>query len=172
MKNIGIQTGDLFLFFGNFHFVTEDNGHYRYTKKTGDFYKDNDLQVIWGYMQVGEIIDDPVRQRELWWHPHSIKGRVCEKTNVIFTASKRLSFDKSMPGAGLLPFDIKRVLTAENCNKATWKYNTVYDPKHILSDRKNQAKNSRKGIYYKGIWQELGLKETEACRNWAESVVL
>ena len=172
LKNIGIAKGDLFLFFGNFHFVEKDNGHYRYIKKSGDFYKDNDLQVIWGYLQVGEIVEDPAEQAQLWWHPHSYEERRNNKTNIIFMASEKLSFDESKPGAGLLTYDIIRVLTLENSCKATWKKNTVYDLQHILSNRKNSAKNPDEGIYYAGIWQELGLIESEECSHWAQSIVL
>ena len=172
LKNIGIEEGDLFLFFGNFHCVEKHNGHYRYIRKSGDFYKDRDLQVIWGYLQVGKIIDDPAEQKQLYWHPHSIPGRRNNKTNVIFKASEKLSFDESKPGAGLLDFDVKRVLTLENNNKATWKKNTVYDLEHILSNRKNSAKNPNEGVYYAGIWQELGLVESEECTAWAKSIVL
>ena len=129
LKNKGIRKGDLFLFFGNFHCVRNKGGHFEYIKKAGDFYKDKDLQVIWGYLQVGEIIDDPIEQGKLWWHPHSSENRKNNRTNIIFRASERLSLDESKPGAGLLPFRPDRVLTAENCNKATWKKNPVYDVK-------------------------------------------
>jgi len=152
--------------------VEKYNGHYRYTRKSGDFYKDRDIQVIWGYLQVGKIIDDPAEQEMIWWHPHSIKRRRDNTTNVIFSASERLSFNENKPGAGLLPFDIKRVLTLENNNKATWKKNTVYDLEHIQSKRKNSAKNPNEGIYYAGIWQELGLIESEECTAWAKSIVI
>ena len=172
LRNIGIKEGDLFLFFGNFHHVKECNGHFRYVRRTADFYKDKDIQVIWGYLQVGKIIDDPKEQELLWWHPHSSENRRNNKTNVIFTAAKRLSFDENKPGAGLLSFDTKRVLTLINKNKATWKNNTVYDTEHILSNRKNSAKNPNEGIYYAGIWQELGLAESEECTAWAKSIVL
>jgi len=172
LKNIGIREGDLFLFFGNFHRVEKCDGHYRYVRRTGDFYRDRDLQVIWGYLQVGEIIDDPAEQEKLWWHPHACEERRSNRTNVIFKAAERLSLDKSKPGAGLLQFDKKRVLTLEGCNKATWKKNAVYDLDHILSNRRNSACNPEEGIYYAGIWQELGLVESEECTNWAESMVL
>ena len=172
LKNIGIKEGDLFLFFGNFHHVSYDNGSFKYIKKSGDFYQDNDLQVIWGYLQVGKVIDNPVEQKKLWWHPHSIDCRVENKTNLIFTASKNLSFDSNRPGAGILPYDKKRVLTLENGNKATWKKNEIYDIDHVLSKRKNSAKDISKGIYYAGIWQELGLVESESCFAWAKSIIL
>ena len=172
LKNIGIKEGDLFLFFGNFHCVEKKDGHYRYIRKSGDFYRDNDLQVIWGYLQVGKIIDEPSEQKKLWWHPHSSDNRTSNKTNVIFTATEKLSFRNDTPGAGVLPFDVKRVLTMKDCKKATWKKNTVYDLNHILSNRRNSAKNPEEGIYYAGIWQELGLVECDECQDWAESMIV
>lgn len=171
LKNIGVEKGDIFLFFGNFHYVKKEAGRYKYIRRTGDFYKDKDLQVIWGYLQVGEIVDNPEEIRAFSWHPHACEKRRCNSTNVIFKATKELSFDKSKPGAGLLQFDKKRVLTLENANKATWKMNTIYDLDHVLSSRKNSAKDPEAGIYYAGIWQELGLKETEECTKWAISML-
>ena len=172
LKNIGIKAGDLFLFFGNFHHVKQENGHYEYVRKSGSFYKDNDIQAIWGYLQIGKIIDDSAEQELFWWHPHAREERRKNKTNVIFIAAETLSFDESKPGAGLLNYDLKRVLTLENSNKATWINNPVYDVEHVLSKRKNTAKNPTEGIYYAGIWQELGLAESEDCTNWARSIIL
>ena len=172
LKNNGIREGDLFLFFGNFHCVRNKGGHFEYIKKTGDFYKDKDLQVIWGYLQVGEIIDDPIEQGRLWWHPHSSENRKNNRTNIIFRASERLSLDESKPGAGLLSFRPERVLTAENCNKATWKKNPVYDVKNIVGNRKNSSKDPDRAIYYAGIWQELCLAESEECTKWARSLIV
>ncbi len=171
LKNIGIEVGDLFLFFGNFHYVENGNGIIRYIRDTGDFYKDNDLQVIWGYLQVGEIIDTAEKQRELWWHSHAGDYWTEDRTNVIFRAADKLSFNPGKPGAGLLKFDEKRVLTRYGCNKATWKKNAIYDPKHIYGNRKNSASDPRKGIYYSGIWQELGLKESALCTKWAKDII-
>lgn len=170
--NIGVKEGDIFLFFGNFHNVCRMGEVYRYMRKTGDFYKDKDLQVIWGYLQVGKILSTSEEQKELWWHPHSTEERRVNPTNLIFVASETLSFDKTKPGAGLLLFDKKRVLTQENANKATWKMNKVYDPKHIEGRRKNLAQDLDKEIYYAGIWQELGLHESDECTKWARDIIL
>ena len=62
--------------------------------------------------------------------------------------------------------------TLENNNKATWKMNAVYDTGHILCNRRNSAKNPDEGRDYAGIWQELGLAESEECTAWAKSIVL
>lgn len=172
LRNIGVKEGDLFLFFGNFHQVIKENNIFKYVRKTGDFYKDCDLQVIWGYLQIGEIIDDPDEQEKLFWHPHACIERRKVKSNVIFTASKRLSFNSKLPGAGILKYDKKRVLTIENGSKATWIKNKVYDTEHILAKRRNMAKDPQEGIYYAGIWQELGLVESDESFLWAKSMVI
>ena len=138
----------------------------------GSFYRGKDLQVIWGYLQVGKIISAPEEQRKVWWHPHSSNGRADNSTNVIFKAAERLSLDKSKPGAGVLRFDKKRVLTLKGATKATWARNEVYDETHIYGKRSNCAKNPDRGLYYAGIWQELGLKESDACTEWARNILL
>lgn len=172
LKNNGISKGDLFLFFGNFHYVENKAGSFCYSRNQHDFYKGKDLQVIWGYLQIGDILDTPQRQREAWWHPHASDKYTANSSNMIFKAAKTLSFDDSRPGAGLLRYDIKRVLTLEGANKATWKKNPVYDVDRICAHRVNSAKNQQDGIYYAGIWQELCLVESDACTEWAKSVIL
>lgn len=176
LQNIGIAPGDIFLFFGNFHRVArKPDGSYCYARKTGDFYRDCDLQVIWGYLQIGEILSTPEQQKTAPWHPHSIPERAKERTNVIFRASEHLSFQPDRPGAGILPFAEKRVLTLKGAPKATWKIDPVYDSAagNLLGCcRKNSARDPQKGIYYAGIWQELGLKGSAACEDWCRAMLL
>ncbi len=169
-NSVGVEAGDLFLFFGNYHKVKRIDGKYKYIKKSGDFYSDNDLQVIWGYLQVGKIVTDPKEQMKYYWHPHSIHDRTENKTNVMFIASDKLSFNEDMPGAGVLKYREDRVLTAQDCKKATWKKRSIYDVDSIVGNRKNSSK-STDGIYYAGIWQELGLLETAECEEWAKSII-
>ena len=171
LDNVKVEVGDLFLFFGNYHKVKCVDGKYQYIKKTGDFYSDNDLQIIWGYMQIGEIITDSEKQRKFSWHPHSSNSYTShEHSNVMFVASDKLSFNENMPGAGVLKFRKDRVLTAKNCNKATWIKRSIYDVDSVVGNRKNSSKTAD-GIYYAGIWQELGLKKTLECEEWAKSIV-
>lgn len=170
METVKVEEGDLFLFFGNYHKVQYSNGKYQYIKRTGDFYSDADLQAIWGYMQVGKIVQDPEEQKKYGWHPHAAEEFLREKSNVMFVAKENLSFNQDMPGAGLLKFREDRVLTAKNCNKATWVKRSVYDVDSVIGNRKNSSKNAA-GIYYAGIWQELGLKESLDCAAWAKSIV-
>lgn len=170
MKRVGVNVGDLFLFFGNYHKVKYSNGKYQYISGTGDFYSDNDLQLIWGYMQVGRIITTPAEQSKYTWHPHSNYNGIGKDFNIMFAASEKLSFSANMPGAGVLNYREDRVLTAKNCNKATWIKRSIYDVDAIIGNRKNSSKATN-GIYYAGIWQELGLRESLACEEWAKSIV-
>lgn len=174
LKNQHISEGDLFLFFGNFRHVKQSHGKYEYvrrTAKTEDTYLGMPMQVVWGYLQVGRIITDPDEQKKMFWHPHACNKRVYEeKNNVIFTASKQLSFAPEMPGAGTFQYDKKRVLTMPGKSKATWKFCKAYDPDNIESNRKNSARETYEGVYYAGIWQELVLKENQISEEWAKSL--
>ena len=170
LNNVGVEVGDIFLFFGNYHKVKYIGEKYQYIKKSGDFYSDNDLQIIWGYLQVGKIITAPEEQRKYTWHPHSIEDRINENANVMFIASEKLSFNEDLPGAGVFKYREDRVLTAPNCNKATWIKRSIYDVDSIVGSRKNSSKTAN-GIYYAGIWQELGLIETLECEEWAKSII-
>lgn len=170
-NTVKIEPDDLFLFFGWYHRVEKVNGVYRYVKKSGDFYADQDLHLIWGYMQVGEIVSDyKEKARRFPWHPHTETHRQLSDTDTIFVARPKLSFAPDLPGAGLLPYNIRRVLTKLNESKAVWNSNPVYMPNSIIGNRKNSAKGD--GVYYSGVWQELALKETKAAEKWAKQIVL
>ena len=172
LKTVKVEKGDLFLFFGNYHRVKCVDGKYEYIKRTGDFYSDNDLQVLWGYLQVGDIIKDPNEQKKYFWHPHAAdKYRDKEYSNVMFVAAGKLSFNENLPGAGVLTYREDRVLTAKNCAKATWVKRSIYDVDSVIGNRKNSSKIAD-GIYYAGVWQELGLKETPECEEWVKSIIM
>lgn len=170
IDRVKVEPGDLFLFFGNYHKVKFVDGKYQYIKKTGDFYSDNDLQVIWGYLQTDKIITNPEEQKKYSWHPHCDEKRIKVQSNVMFKARETLSFNNNMAGAGILKYREDRVLTAKECNKATWIKRSIYDRDAIIGNRKNSSKNND-GIYYSGIWQELGLHESFECEEWAKSIV-
>ena len=179
LLNNKIDEGDLFLFFGNFRHVVKSHGKYKFAhrnKNSEDPYYGKEMQVIWGYLQVGEIISDPKEQEKFFWHPHACEKRLFkEKNNLIFTAAKRLSFAPQMPGYGVFSYDKKRVLTMPEKTKAIWTKQTAYDVDNInkINNRDSKRKNSAKdpkGIYYAGIWQELVLKDNKDSENWAKSI--
>ena len=151
----------LFLFFGWFHKVKQQNEKFVY-----EIGKNKDLHIIWGYLLVNEMLTDTESQRKKSWHPHS--KYVENDSNVIFTAKKAGLFNK---------FDDKLLLTDKNSSRAVWKYNEVYAPKNVLKlkngeQRKNSATDTQKNIFYKGQWQELFLINSDLCQNWAEELCI
>ena len=92
LQGQNVDVGDIFLFFGTFHQTEEKDGKLSYCRgrrgKSVDFYVKSDLHIIYGYLQVGEIITDPGRiKREYPWHPHS---RFSDKNNVLYIPADKL----------------------------------------------------------------------------------
>ena len=145
LNRCGVDTGDLFLFFGWFK---------KMSPVGCSFYETADLHVIYGYMQVGAIITDESVMREFYpWHPHSEGGY---KNNALYIPSDRLVIDgvDYGKGYGTFTYHPDRVLTKENCSRAHWVPHPFLMPGHILGcNRKNSA--STDTLYYKGQWQEI-----------------
>lgn len=160
--NIKDNEDYLFLFFGWFRYVEFKNNKFQYEKG-----ENKDLQVIWGYLLVNEMITDCEIQSQKTWHPHSKEYRTENNNNVIFTAKKAGIFNK---------LEEKLILTDKNKTRAVWKYREVYSPEKVLprkdrSLRKNCALDKQNNIYYKGQWQELFLENSDLCRKWAEEIL-
>lgn len=111
-QKVGI--GDLFLFFGSFRQTEFIDGKLSYVKGASD------LHVIYGYLQVGDIVcsQDNVPQW-LAEHPHA-KTERWKQPNAIFIASDLLSFCPEQPGAGCLSYTDKLVLTKQGYSKSIW----------------------------------------------------
>ncbi|MBQ7568205.1 hypothetical protein IJT17_05295 [bacterium] len=74
-----------------------------------------------------------------------------------------------MPGYGTLDYRQDRVLTKENCSRATWNALPFLMPEHVSDNRKNSAEGD--GLYYSGIWQELVIKESDGLLDWVKSIL-
>lgn len=114
LQNQGVGSGDLFLFFGWFKQTEYINGQLSYKKNTPDWH------VIYGYFQIGEMIDHAC-EIPMWLqdHPH-VKLERWKNPNVIFIASPQLSLCSELPGAGCLRFSNNLILTKEGCSKSIW----------------------------------------------------
>lgn len=114
LRNQGVGIGDLFLFFGSFRQTEYSNGGLSFKKGAPN------RHVIYGYLQVGDIIDHPSKvPKWLEGHPH-VKEERWKHQNVIFIASERLSLHPELPGAGCFMFDPKLVLTKSGYGKSCW----------------------------------------------------
>lgn len=170
LSNAGVGIGDLFLFFGWFrHIEMSPNGYKYVAKDSKDFYRGNDLQIVYGYMQVGEIITDQDAIRKYYWHPHSSSSHTEGVNNVLYLPAKRLSINPSLKGYGTLDYRLDRVLTMENRGRGTWNEYSFLMPEHIYGNKKNSAKDG--GLYYAGIWQELVISESKELIDWVNQLL-
>ncbi len=171
LVNAGVEPGDIFLFFGWFRQVEQTSKGYKFaSRKQKDFYHGSDLQVIYGYMQIGEIITDQAKIKEYYWHPHSSDEHTCNPNNALYLPSERLSLNPKMKGYGTLDFRKDRVLTMEGMRRGTWNEYKFLMPEYLYGKKKNCAKG--KGIYYAGIWQEQVIFESEGLIDWVKQVVM
>jgi len=123
-----VDNGDLFLFFGWFRRTRYENNQLRYLqpRKCG-----KDLHVIFGWLQVGEILKVQRDQNQdtipkwLHYNPHIVNRGLREySNNTIYIASDHLTLDGhnlSKQGAGTFPcFKPSLQLTAPCETKAHW----------------------------------------------------
>ncbi len=170
LANAQVGVGDVFLFFGWFKQTESMNGRYRYVRKnSADFYHSADLHIIYGYMQIGEIITDPKRIADYHWHPHSSDERLRNATNALYIPAEKLSFLPNRRGYGVLDYREDRVLTMKDQSRGTWKEFDFLLPKNVYGNKKNSAKGS--GLYYCGIWQELVVFGSEGLLEWVKQII-
>ncbi len=174
LRNAGVEPGDIFMFFGWFRSVDENYHYIKFSKKKNDnnFYRYADLQVIYGYMQIGEIITDPEEIKKYYWHPHSEGGY--GKNNTLYIPSKRLIIngEDCGPGYGTLDFDKKRVLTKEGKSRANWDIKDFLLPDKVYGNKKNSSKNKDETIYYAGQWQELIINDSPGLLEWVKEIIV
>lgn len=118
LVNEGVKENDLFLFFGWFKKTVSQNDVLKFDEFSPD------LHVIFGYLQVGQILQVNERTDVPNWmqnHPHARnKQRKKTPTNTIYVARENLSWDKSKPGAWTFEFNESLVLTKKGFSRSKW----------------------------------------------------
>ena len=143
LKKQGVQSGDLFLFFGFYRQVEKTSGGWCFVKGAPE------QHILWGWLQIGEICKvDELAQDELPWtcyHPHRSPSRDKDSTNTLYIASGSLDLGDGpiWPGAGRFPkFHPHLVLTEPEKPRSCWrlprcfypdddKCPLTYHPKHL-----------------------------------------
>lgn len=105
----GVGTGDIFLFYGWFRRVELIEGRHRYKRGEGE-----DLHVIFGWLQIGEVWSKLPSQRDALLsahpeqadHPHVVTPMgYTNPRNTLYLATDRVSLpgqpDVGVPGAGV-----------------------------------------------------------------------
>ena len=115
LQNQGVGVGDLFLFYGWFKQTEYKEKRLCYVKGAPD------LHIIYGWLQVGQVIGSPADVPEwLQSHPHNSPERWDSKLNAIYIASDNLSIEPELSGAGCLHYSDKLVLTKKGCSRRVW----------------------------------------------------
>ena len=165
-----VGEGDLFLFFGLYRRVEEAQGRWVFVKGAPS------QHVLWGYLQVGEVIDEvnsfrsklkegqvEPHLRQVEGHPH-LKYR--DSPNTIYVSSPSLSVGrgKQAPGAGVFPrFDDRLLLTDPGQSASRWKLPywfypdggkpalTYHDPKRTKSNRWTRRRGDGEHVYLHSV---------------------
>lgn len=171
LKNANVEAGDIFLFFGWFRQTEIHNGKLRFVPRSkGGFYDHADMHIIYGYMQIGDIITKRKEIAKYPWHPHSMCGRLENDTNALYIPTQELSILPGRCGYGTLDYREDRVLTMQGKNRATWNALPFLMPEHVYGQRRNSA--GGEGLYYGGIWQELVVYESDGLMDWVKSILI
>lgn len=153
LEGQGVKKGDLFIFFGRFQDVIEKNGKYRYKEKSPE------RHVIFGWMQVGEILEINPNPNEnnkndkseyplLKNHPHYNWDN--DLNNVIYIPTEELSLNPEKKGYGIFEqYDDKFLLSKNGENMGIWKLPTCFHKDNGISLSKH-GKDSRWGKIEEG----------------------
>ena len=164
LRNQQVSIGDIFLFFGWFKATEERNGTLVYKKGAPD------LHIIYGYMQIGEIINKEKDVPQwLMKHPHASYRNAWNKNlNAIFLPSDKLSVLPNKKGCDTLDYRENRVLTMPNMPKGRWNlpqfFRNVPISYHPNPWRSNYFQSAGRG-------QEFVMEATPEVLTWAKQII-
>lgn len=164
--NQKVGVGDIFLFFGWFKHTLKENGKLIYDPKG------QDLHVIYGYLQIGEIYKHGSNfPNYAKYHPHCNFEYLNDKTNCIYVAKEKLSFNNYLSGAGTLNFKDNLVLTKQSkgMSRSKWLLPEFFKDLKITYHSNNSFKNG----YFQSanIGQEFVISENESLTNWVKDII-
>ena len=125
LKAQHVQEGDIFLFFGLFQDVA-----WNPYRKQWLFGNSKPFHAVWGYMQIGKIIEnvDENIQKKYSWHPHCQESYHSDKEkNTLYIGSKKTNLiiqsnDLGVPSYGTFKYSDKLRLTLTQAPHVTqWK---------------------------------------------------
>lgn len=172
LANNGIEFGDLFLFFGWFRKVQLTNNTYKYIPGT-------DMHVIWGYLQVGQIVEiDSLKVYDGWLEDHPHLKHKNRKNNTVYIAQDKLTFNNAAAGAGVLSFKDSLVLTCKGQeNRSVWSLPRFFHPDNntVMTYHKDRdrwkAGGDRCTLQSVAKGQEFVITGNPEIENWAKMIV-
>ncbi len=166
LVNQGIETGDIFLFFGWFKEMEYQNGKLIYKRGA------KDIQAIYGYFQIGGMYTGEEVKR-FSWHPHS---KYTGTNNTIYTATDSLVIngqDFGVPGVGTLKYSDSLVLSAPGMSRSRWKLIDVFSDKSISLSYHDKNKCIKNGYFQSAAkGQEFVFAENDFVTEWAKKLII
>ena len=166
LKNKEVEEGDLFLFFGTFRKTIKQDGMYQFDSS-------REFHAIYGYLQIGEIVSLENNTKFPEWmayHPHTDPSRYGIK-NTIYVARDRLTWQPDVPGAGLLNFTEKLILTKKGCLKSRWNLPLFFDEVNI-SYHSEKSWNRKDGYFQSAKrGQEFVIQSNKKIEGWIKDIL-
>ncbi len=131
LQKHSVGVGDLFVFFGWFRQVERHRRRWRYVPGSPD------QHVIFGWLQVGKVVDLLQAQPAEPWLSHVHCQRTFRGGNSLYIASECLALDgvdQPLSGGGHWPQIAKsRVLTAPGRSRSHWRLPRAFAPRAVLN---------------------------------------
>lgn len=165
LDNRHVDAGDLFLFFGWFNTVSEENGVLSFARGEG-------FHAIYGYLQVDKkyyTSTDMVMPEWTKYHPHMSDKYRIKPNNCIYVAKENASWNQKIPGYGCFSFDEKLRLSKNGMSRSKWNLPDFF---HGL-DIAYHSINSWKENYFQSayIGQEFVIEENDTVTQWAIELI-
>ncbi|MBI5488809.1 MAG: hypothetical protein HY905_15850 [Deltaproteobacteria bacterium] len=126
LEREGVGVGDVFLFFGWFRRVEERGDRYAFVRGAPD------LHVLWGWLQVGEVVAADRSTAPPWATHHPHFSDTPRRPNVLYVAADHLVLDRvttDLPGAGVFGrYHDDLCLTAPGCTRSVWRLPGWFHP--------------------------------------------
>jgi hypothetical protein len=166
LQRQGVTKGDLFLFFGWFRKTTQKGKNFYFSKN------DPGRHIIFGYMQIGSITQlhhFEVIEEWMQYHPHADYKYKNNRFNTIYIARDFLSWDSSLPGAGVFNYNDKLLLTKKGHNRTIWKLPKFFQN---ISISYHDKQNWKHGLFKSANrGQEFVIDENALVVQWAKELI-
>lgn len=148
LKSKCVGIGDLFLFFGRFRRTAYGvDGKLQFAPKA------QELRIIYGYLQVGDMIKDKVEIQKYDWHPHA---KIDYSKNCLYIARETCSWNPNIKGYGVFSYNERLLLTKDGGRRSNkWK-------PHSMKDHNMEMTGQR---------QEHVIQKDDTVERWAKSLI-
>jgi len=165
LKNKGVKDDDLFLFFGTFRKTIKREGRYEVDSS-------KEFHAIYGYLQIGKklLLNNHSTEFPEWidYHPHTAPSYL-KGNNTVYIARDRLTLIPEMPGAGVLNFADKLILTKTGYSKSRWALPSFFKDIKITYHSEQSWKND----YFQsvGMGQEFIINSNSKIDDWVKYIL-